>query len=94
MNYLVRFSEKYFYSARSISGDRAHGTQFPSVALQMSYLVAVEVSKRLRDMGYPDAVVTNLYGAPATADDLLAAAEDVTSSYDFHNAWFKSIATE
>jgi hypothetical protein len=94
MSYLVRFSEQYFYSARSVSGVRALGTKFPSVALQMNYLVAVEVAKRLRDLGYPDSVVTDLYGAPVTAEALEQTPEDASATYDFAQAWNRLVATE
>jgi hypothetical protein len=94
MSYLVRFSGHYFYSARTLSGDRAMGTEYPSAALEMPYLVAAEIAKRLRALGYDDAVVATQFGLPATAEDLQEKAEDIAGSYDFNQAWFRQVAIE
>lgn len=47
-----------------------YASQYPSFATCMEYLPADEISRRLRQQGYEDAIVCDLTGSPVTADAL------------------------
>jgi hypothetical protein len=47
-----------------------YGSPYPSFATCMEYLPADEISRRLRQLGYADAIVCDLTGIPVTADTL------------------------
>jgi hypothetical protein len=88
-DYLVRFSEVWFYLARIPNDKKLHGTLFMSYALRMSYLVACEIALRIRKQGYGDALVTNLNGDPISYDNIPV--EKYTPQrfdhYEFRDAW-------
>jgi len=64
---LVRFAENCFFRSRTSDGQAARGTLYMSFGKRMTYLTAVQVAEFLRAMGYPDAIVCNLYGVPIDA---------------------------
>jgi hypothetical protein len=69
-DFLVRLSGKYFYIARIPNDRRMHGTLYMSYGLRMSYRVACEVALRIRNLGWSDALVTNLNGDPISLDNI------------------------
>jgi len=82
--YLVRFSQRYFFVRKEAESDTAQATPFLSAATQFSYRAALEVTERLHAMGYTDSVVTNLRGQPLTVDNI-----DEPDSYNpAEVAWF------
>lgn len=74
--FTVRFAAKYFYVGRDALRQPL-GTFFQSRGLMMSYPVALEVAKNLRDLGYSDAVVCTSAGRPALPEHIDAAADDL-----------------
>ncbi len=74
--FTVRFSARYFYVGRDPL-QQPLGTFFQSAAWMMSYPVALEVVKNLRDLGYADAIVCTSAGRPARPEHIDAAADDL-----------------
>jgi hypothetical protein len=83
--FTVRFAESYFYTGRSEKGPL--GVRYPSAGFMMSYPVAVEVAKNLRDLGYGDSVVTTSAGLPATPEDILDADNDPRETEEYSRVW-------
>jgi len=79
--FLVRFSERYFFTRRDESGPR--GSIYPSAGTHLAYNDADEICRRTRDSGYPDAVVTDRLGRPITevpsAEELSPLVEELWS---------------
>jgi len=69
-DFLVRFSGKYFYLARTPGDQKMHATLFMSYALRMSYRTACEVALRIRGLAWKDALVTDLNGNPISYDSI------------------------
>jgi hypothetical protein len=67
--YLVRFAQSYLFVRKTAGSPVAQGSLFLSAGTQFSFLAAAEVTRRLRILGYTDAVVATLRGAPVTADN-------------------------
>lgn len=67
--YLVRFAQKYIFVRKAADSNVAQGSLFLSAGAQFSFLAAAEVTRRLRSLGYTDAVVATLRGEPITADN-------------------------
>lgn len=82
--YIVRFSENLYFCAIDSSGE-VIGTPFPSFAARFSYLVGAEIAAALREKGYADAVVTNLFGQPVIPEDEVI--PDIRDTEDFKKAW-------
>src|ERR1700733_9966947 len=76
-SFLVRFSECYFFTRRDETGPR--GTLYPSAGTHFAYNDADEICRRVRDLGYPDAVVVDRQGVPVTE---VSAVEEVSSLVD------------
>jgi hypothetical protein len=94
--FLVRFGGKYFYLARTPGDQRMHGTLYMSYALRMSYRTACEVALRIRELGWKDALVTDLNGDAVSYDTIPA--EEYTPGLDereLETAWDQNVkATE
>jgi hypothetical protein len=67
--YIVRFAQRYFFVRKTADSNVAQGSLLLSSATQFSFLAAAEVVRRLRCIGYGDAVVATLRGEPLTADN-------------------------
>jgi hypothetical protein len=85
--FVVRFARQFFYAGRNHVGAPL-GVQYPSVALTMTYEVACEVAKNLRDRGYADGVVCTQAGLPAKPEDIInAAASNPRESEEYARVW-------
>jgi len=60
--FLVRFNQRYFFSRRDKNGPR--GTLYPSAGTHLTYDDADEICRRIRDSGFPDALVVDRQGRP------------------------------
>jgi hypothetical protein len=59
--FLVKF-QGFYFTKRDATGPR--GTRFPSCGTALPYRGADEICRRLRNLGFRDAVVTDRLGCP------------------------------
>jgi hypothetical protein len=92
-DFLVRFSAKYFFLARTSGDEKMHGTLYMSYGLRMSYLTACEVALRVRRLGWVDALVTNLNGDPISYENIVVE-QNSPQGYDkeeFATVWNENV---
>ena len=82
--FVVRFSEQFYFCGNEPDGT-AKGSPFSSCAIRFTYALGAEICAALREKGYDDAVVTNIYGFPVLPQE--AGCADIRQSEDFKQAW-------
>jgi hypothetical protein len=91
-SFLVRFAARHFFAGRNHRGEPL-GSYFPSVGESLSYLCACEIVKKLRALGFTDAVVCTPTGQPALPEDIINV-EDVRSTHEFLTVWGRDAESE
>jgi len=66
--YIVRIDEENFFTV--LREGQVYASPYPSFGAAMGYRIAFEVCHRIRQAGYPEAVVCNEVGRPVTAADV------------------------
>jgi hypothetical protein len=82
--YVVRFNKDFFFCGRSADGT-VKGSPFSSVAVRLTYAIGCEVCECLRELGFEDAVVTNIFGFPVIPTGVVTA--DLQETEEFKEAW-------
>ena len=69
--FLVRLNAATFLS--SLRQGKVYETNYPTVAMQLSFPMAAELARRFKLMGFEAAAVTDLYGSLPSSEDLARA---------------------
>ncbi len=82
--HVVRFSGQLYFCGLESDGVPI-GSPFSSVALRFTYATGAEICAALHELGFDDAIVTNIYGFPVLPQE--AGDGDMRQSEDFRQAW-------